>query len=102
MNNYSNECATVTVVGQDGNKLVINASDYANEPDAWKLWTDDVTPASSGDGDNDGPVELDVVKSGKRFVVVNKATGDKADGFDASGYTSEVEAWTAITDATAG
>lgn len=81
-------CETVQVVGQDGNALVINKADYDAAPDKWTLFG--VEPASSA-------IEYDVKKDGKKFFAIDKATGTVY--LDTAGYSSDVEAWTAISNA---
>ncbi len=82
-------CETVQVVGQDGAALVINKSDYDAAPDKWELF---------GAGSGLAPaVEYDVRKEGKKFFAIDKATGEIK--LDTAGYSSDVEAWTAISNA---
>ena len=77
-------CETVTVVGQDGGPLIINKSDFDVAPGKWTLI-------------DAAPIEYDVKKDGKRYYAIDKATGEVK--FDAAGYASDVEAWTAVTNA---
>lgn len=81
-------CETVEVVGQDGKVLVINKSDYDATPDKWTLFGAETASAS---------IEYDVKKDGKKFFAIDKATGEIK--LDTAGYSSDVEAWTAISNA---
>ncbi len=78
-------CETVQVVGQDGAALVINKSDYDAAPDKWTLFG------------SAQAVEYDVKKDGKKFFAIDKTTGEIK--LDTTGYSSDVEAWTAISNA---
>ena len=83
-------CETVEVVGQDGNALVINKSDYDAAPDKWKLF-------GAASASEPLSIEYDVKQDGKKFFAIDKATGEIK--LDTTGYKSDVEAWTAISNA---
>lgn len=80
-------CETVAVVGQDGNPLLVNKSDFDANPGKWTLF----------DAASAAPIEYDVRQDGKKFFAIDKATGEIK--LDTAGYKSDVEAWTAISNA---
>ncbi len=80
-------CETVEVVGQDGGPLVINKADFDAAPDKWTIFGASQSLS----------VEYDVKKDGKKFFAIDKATGEIK--LDTAGYSSDVEAWTAISNA---
>ena len=82
-------CETVTVVGADGEPLIVNKSDFDANPGKWRLVGEAETAP--------GPVEYDVRQDGKRFYAIDKATGETA--LDPAGYKTDVDAWTAISTA---
>jgi len=98
---------TVDVKGQDGNRLIINKSDYDADPSAWELFVSTeaaapvapppAKPTKPAKGSAEKPAEFDVVEDAGRWYVVNKATGERA--FDAAGYADNVAAWSAVAGA---
>lgn len=111
---------TVLVIMPNG-PVMVNKSDYLENPDAYGPLADEgatviepITPAPGGDvplpklegvgtvapAPEATPVApapaLVVEQRKKRFFVINTATGADAEGFDAAGYDSEANAWGAI------
>jgi hypothetical protein len=84
------QCETVTVVGQDGGPLIVNKSDFDANPGKWTLFGDAATEDQGGGTS----IEYDVKKDGKRFYVIDKATGVVM--LDPAGYANEGDAWNAV------
>ena len=76
---------TMTVI-RFGEPVRINVSDY--DPKVDKLASDSPKPAVEPAVE---PVQLGLVKKGRRYFVVNAITGESVemDGVDSDGYTTE-------------
>lgn len=95
----SHHVPTVLVKGSDGNSLVINQSDYEENPDAWELWADEDAPSASTAAvaeTSTTDTTMLVQKKGRKFYVVDP-TGTVL--INAEGYATEADAWGAIATA---
>lgn len=117
MNDYSMTAAVVSVTGPDGNELRVSREQYEADPARWgALWSEPSSPviASSGKAAKDSKGKpkkaaadpdkvLSVIDEDGRYFVAD-GDGVKVEDdehYAADGYSSDVEAWAAISAARA-